>query len=67
MARTHLTPDGTRVALSSNIGQIYIFDLASASLMSTYTSHTMSIRTLSWSSDSNVSPLVTTLSLRSFC
>jgi len=46
--------DGSRIALSTETGQIYIFDLQSNALMSTYTSHAMSVRSLAWSSDSQL-------------
>ena len=49
------SPDGQRVAFSSESGQIYIFDLSSNSLTATYTSHAMTVRTLAWSADSQVS------------
>ncbi|KAK7681939.1 hypothetical protein QCA50_014901 [Cerrena zonata] len=48
------SPDGTRVAMSSEAGQIYIFDLASEKLVSTYTSHAMAIRSLAWSPDAQL-------------
>jgi WD40 repeat protein len=48
------SPDGTRIALSSETGQVYVFDLASNTLISTYTSHAMAVRKLSWSPDSQV-------------
>ncbi|GBE80187.1 WD40 repeat-like protein [Sparassis crispa] len=48
------SPDGTRVAMSLETGQIYIFDVASASLQSTYTSHAMAVRSLAWSPDSQL-------------
>ncbi|KAF9019358.1 WD repeat-containing protein 61 [Hymenopellis radicata] len=48
------TPDGKRVALSSESGQIYIFDLESESLTKTFTSHAMSVRDLAWSPDGNL-------------
>ena len=40
--------------MSSEAGQIYIFDLASEKLVSTYTSHAMAIRSLAWSPDAQV-------------
>lgn len=40
--------------MSSETGQIYIFDVESGNLSATYTSHAMAVRTLSWSPDSNV-------------
>ncbi|KAH9852488.1 WD repeat-containing protein 61 [Lenzites betulinus] len=48
------SPDGTRVAMSSEAGQIYVFDLASSSLQTTYSSHAMAVRSLAWSADSNL-------------
>lgn len=48
------SPDGSRVALSVESGQIFIFDLASGTLTSTYTSHAMAVRSLSWSPDSQL-------------
>ncbi|KAF8876814.1 WD repeat-containing protein 61 [Mucidula mucida] len=45
---------GKRVALSSESGQIYIFDLESESLTKTFTSHAMSVRDLAWSPDGNL-------------
>ena len=43
------------MALSSETGQIYVFDLESNSLIATYTSHAMAVRSLAWSPDSSVS------------
>lgn len=40
--------------MSSETGQIYIFDLASEKLLATYGSHAMAVRSLAWSSDSQV-------------
>lgn len=40
--------------MSSEAGQIYIFDLASEKLLATYVSHAMAVRSLAWSSDSQV-------------
>lgn len=48
------SPDGSRVAFSSESGQIYIFDLESNSLSTTYTSHAMTVRSLAWSADSQL-------------
>jgi len=48
------SPDGTRVAMSSEAGQIYIFDLAAEKLLSTYTSHAMAVRSFAWSYDSQL-------------
>lgn len=48
------SPDGSRLALSLETGQIYIFDLASSSLTSTYTAHATTVRALAWSADSSL-------------
>ncbi|KDQ63966.1 hypothetical protein JAAARDRAFT_201435 [Jaapia argillacea MUCL 33604] len=48
------SPDGSRIALSSESGQIYIFDLQTSSLTATYTSHAMAVRSLAWSPDSQL-------------
>jgi len=48
------SPDGSRVALSVDSGQIFIFDLTSGALTSTFTSHAMAVRSLSWSPDSQL-------------
>ncbi|KAG5639837.1 hypothetical protein DXG03_003010, partial [Asterophora parasitica] len=48
------SPDGRRVAMSSETGQIFIFDIESSSLTATYTSHAMSVRNLAWSPDSSL-------------
>ncbi|EJD01724.1 WD40 repeat-like protein [Fomitiporia mediterranea MF3/22] len=48
------SPDGTRIALSLETGQIYIFDLTSQSLISTYTAHATTVRSLAWSADSSL-------------
>jgi len=48
------SPDGSRVALSTETGQIYIFDLESNALMSTYSSHAMAVRSFTWSPDSQL-------------
>lgn len=48
------SPDGQRIAMSSETGQIYIFDLETGSLTTTFTSHAMSVRSLAWSPDSSV-------------
>ncbi|PPR06106.1 hypothetical protein CVT26_005333 [Gymnopilus dilepis] len=51
---TTYSPDGRRVAMSSETGQIYIFDTESGSLSITFTSHAMAVRSLAWSPDSNL-------------
>lgn len=48
------SPDGRRIAMSSETGQIYIFDLETESLTTTFTSHAMSVRSLAWSPDSSL-------------
>lgn len=40
--------------MSSEAGQLYIFDLASEKLQVTYASHAMPIRSFAWSADSQV-------------
>ncbi|KAK7435771.1 Ski complex subunit Rec14 [Stygiomarasmius scandens] len=45
------SPDGKRVALSSETGQIFIIDVESNSLLNSFTSHAMSVRSLAWSPD----------------
>lgn len=45
------SPDGRRIAMSSETGQIYVFDLETSSLSTTFTSHAMSVRSLAWSPD----------------
>ncbi|EIN11018.1 WD repeat-containing protein 61 [Punctularia strigosozonata HHB-11173 SS5] len=48
------SPDGSRVALSTETGQIYVFDIESQTLKATYTSHAMAVRVLAWSHDSQL-------------
>ncbi|KAJ7094450.1 WD repeat-containing protein 61 [Mycena belliarum] len=48
------SPDGKRIALSTETGQIYIFDVEAGELTTTYTSHAMSVRSLAWSADSSL-------------
>ncbi|KAG5651490.1 hypothetical protein H0H81_008490 [Sphagnurus paluster] len=48
------SPDGRRIAMSSETGQIFLFDIESSSLITTYTSHAMSVRNLAWSPDSSL-------------
>ncbi|KAJ7682456.1 WD repeat-containing protein 61 [Mycena polygramma] len=48
------SPDGKRVALSTETGQIYIFDIEAGALTTTYTSHALSVRSLAWSADSSL-------------
>ncbi|KIJ57269.1 hypothetical protein M422DRAFT_57612 [Sphaerobolus stellatus SS14] len=47
-------PDGSKIALSSESGQIYLFDVESSQLLNTYTSHAMCVRSLAWSPDSQL-------------
>ncbi|KAJ7595039.1 WD repeat-containing protein 61 [Mycena floridula] len=48
------SPDGKRIALSSETGQIFMFDVESSALQTTFTSHAMAVRALSWSADGNL-------------
>lgn len=57
------SPDGNRIALALETGQIYIFDARALELTTTWASHAMSIRTLSWSPDSSVRGLIFTFLL----
>ncbi|KAF9226933.1 WD40 repeat-like protein [Gyrodon lividus] len=50
MACAH-SSDGKRIALSTETGQVFIFDLESGSLATTYSSHAMAVRSLAWSHD----------------
>ena len=40
--------------MSTEAGQIYVFDVAAASLATTFNTHAMCVRSLSWSADSQV-------------
>ena len=42
------------MALSLETGQIFIFDIASKTLSSTYTAHAACVRSISWSDDSSL-------------
>ncbi|KAG9012263.1 hypothetical protein FRB94_006293 [Tulasnella sp. JGI-2019a] len=53
MCVTH-SPDGQRIALSTEAGAIYLFDIESSSLTTTFSSHAMSVRSLAWSPDSQL-------------
>ncbi|KZT38113.1 WD40 repeat-like protein [Sistotremastrum suecicum HHB10207 ss-3] len=48
------SPDGQRIAMSSESGTIYLFDLTSSTLLTTYSSHAMCVRSLAWSPDSQL-------------
>ncbi|KAF8632802.1 hypothetical protein AX15_001667 [Amanita polypyramis BW_CC] len=48
------SPDGKRVALASESGQIFIFDIESNSLATAFNSHAMSVRSVAWSYDSSL-------------
>lgn len=48
------SPDGRRLAMSSETGQIFVFDLETNSLSAAFTSHAMSVRSVAWSPDSSV-------------
>ena len=40
--------------MATDAGQIYVFDVAAASLATTFNTHAMCVRSLSWSADSQV-------------
>ncbi|WVQ82635.1 hypothetical protein IAT38_004767 [Cryptococcus sp. DSM 104549] len=46
------SPDGRSLALASEQGQVVVIDTETNAIMATYTSHNKTVRTLSWSSDS---------------
>ncbi|KAJ7228317.1 WD repeat-containing protein 61 [Mycena pura] len=48
------SPDGKRIAMSMETGQIYIFDVEAGSLTTTYTSHALNVRSFAWSADSSL-------------
>lgn len=48
------SPDGRQLALSTENGHITILDAESQSVVATYQSHAMAVRTISWSHDSQV-------------
>ncbi|KAG6333006.1 hypothetical protein ID866_6083 [Astraeus odoratus] len=48
------SPDGRRVVLAIETGQVFIFDLGSETLTTTYSSHAMTVRSLAWSYDGNL-------------
>ncbi|KAF9545471.1 WD repeat-containing protein 61 [Agrocybe pediades] len=48
------SPDGKRIALSTENGQIFVFDTETNALAFTFTSHAMSVRSLAWSPDSTL-------------
>lgn len=48
------SPDGKRVAMSNETGQVFVFDLESSSLSQTFQNHAMAVRSLAWSSDGNL-------------
>ncbi|TFK33187.1 WD repeat-containing protein 61 [Crucibulum laeve] len=50
---TH-SPDGRRIALSAENGQIFIFDLETSNIQTTFYSHAMAVRSLSWSPDGSL-------------
>jgi WD repeat-containing protein 61 len=47
-------PDGSKVAMSTENGTVYVFDTQKQALVSTFASHAMCVRTLSWSADGKV-------------
>nr|GAT44381.1 WD repeat-containing protein 61 [Mycena chlorophos] len=48
------SPDGKRIALASETGQIYVFDVEKATPTTTFTSHALAVRSLVWSADSSL-------------
>lgn len=48
------SPDGKRVALATESGQIFIFDVESNTLATSFHSHAMSVRSVAWSYDSSI-------------
>ena len=48
------SPDGSKIAMSSETGQLYLFDIDSSQLLNTYTSHAMCVRSIAWSPDGQV-------------
>ncbi|KAH8822708.1 WD repeat-containing protein 61 [Flagelloscypha sp. PMI_526] len=48
------SPTTPNVALSSESGQIYVYDSEASQLVSTFTSHAMAVRQMSWSGDSSL-------------
>lgn len=53
--------------MSTETGQIYIFDLAAEKLLSTYSSHAMAVRSFAWSYDSQVRATVLIILPASHC
>ncbi|KAK2459951.1 hypothetical protein APHAL10511_008036 [Amanita phalloides] len=48
------SPDGKRIALATESGQVFIFDLESNALATAFTSHAMAVRSIAWSYDSSL-------------
>jgi len=48
------SPDGARLALASETGQVFLFDLVSGSLSASYSTHVSAVRSLAWSYDSQL-------------
>lgn len=48
------SPDGAMVALASETGSIYVYDVTTSTLVVSYASHAMGVRSLAWSADSQV-------------
>jgi len=48
------SPDASRLALSTEQGQIYVFDIEKKELVNSFTSHAMCVRSLAWSADSQL-------------
>lgn len=48
------SPDGKRIALASETGQITVFDVESGALEASYNTHAMGVRSLAWSYDNSL-------------
>lgn len=57
------SPDGRSLAMSTESGNIVVVDTESREVVANYQSHAMAVRTISWSSDSQVSAQCTLLIL----
>lgn len=50
----HQSPTSPNVAVSSESGQIYVYDGEAGQLVKTISSHAMAVRNVSWSADSSL-------------
>ncbi|EJT50509.1 hypothetical protein A1Q1_00175 [Trichosporon asahii var. asahii CBS 2479] len=46
------SPDGKQLAIGMETGHVHVVDVATTSVIATYTAHAMAVRALSWSPDS---------------